>query len=126
MKTYCLTIGISLLVVSAILLLHRIQFIYRAKTVRAVVEEKVFRNASTETRSSRTKVLKLTFVHPDSGPTSYVCDTSILTLFFDKNDKLKLSILGNKVLIKHWFYVILAPAALLTFGILCINVSYQL
>jgi len=126
MKIYCLTIGISLLVVSAILLLHRIQFIYRAKTVSAVVVEKVFRNASTETRSSRANVLKLTFDHPDSGPTSYVCDTSILTLFFDKNDKLKLSILGNKVLIKHWFYVILAPAALLTFGILCINVSYQL
>ena len=126
MKIYCLTIGISLLVGSAILLLHRIQFICRAKTVSAVVVDKVFRNASTETRSSRAKVLKLSFEHPASGPTSYVCDTSILTLLFDVNDELQLSIVGNKVLIKHWFYVILAPAALLTLGILCINVSYQL
>lgn len=126
MKIYCLTIGISLLVGAALLLLHRIQFIYRARTVSAVVVDKIFRNASTETRSSRAKVLKLNFDHPSSGAMSYVCDTTILTLFFDINDKLKLSILGNKVLIKHWFYVILAPMALLFFGILCIYVSYQI
>jgi hypothetical protein len=126
MKIYCLTIGISLLVGSVILLLHRILFIYRAKTVSAVVVEKIFRNASTETRSSKAMVLKLNFDLPTSGATSYVCDTSILTPFFDINDKLKLSILGNRVLIKHWFYVILAPTALLTLGILCIIVWYQL
>ncbi|WP_269521120.1 hypothetical protein [Alteromonas sp. BMJM2] len=126
MKIYCLTIGISLLVGSAILLLHRIQFIYRAKTVSAVVAEKIFRNASTETRLSKAMVLKLNFYHPTSGATSYVCDTSVLTPFFDINDQLKLSILGNKVLLKHWFYVILAPTALLTLGILCIIVWYQL
>jgi hypothetical protein len=126
MKIYCLTIGISLLVGSAILLLYRIQFMCHARTVSAVVVDKIFRNASTETRSSRAKVLKLSFDHPSTGPKSYVCDTSILTMLFDINDKLKLSILGNKVLIKHWGYVILAPAALLVFGILCIYVSYQI
>ena len=126
MKIYCLTIGISLLVGAALLLLYRIQFIYRARTVSAVVVDKIFRNASTETCSTRAKALKLNFDHPSSGAMSYVCDTTILTLFFDINDKLKLSILGNKVLIKHWFYVILAPMALLIFGILCIYVSYQI
>ena len=126
MKIYCLTIGIFLLVGSATLLLHRIQFICRARTVSAVVVDKIFRNASSETRSSRAKVLKLSYDHPSFGPTNYVCDTSILTPLFDINDKLKLSILGNKVLINHWLYVILAPASLLVFGILCICMWFKL
>jgi len=126
MKIYCLTIGIFLLVGSATLLLYRIQFICRARTASAVVVDKIFRNASSETRSSRAKVLKLSYDHPSFGPTNYVCDTSILTPLFDINDKLKLSILGNKVLINHWRYVILAPASLLVFGILCIYVWYKI
>lgn len=126
MRIYCLIIGIFLLIGSGFLLLYRIHFICRAKTVRAVVIDKVFRNQSTENRSSRAKVLKLRFEHPDSGPTNYVCDTNVLTPFFKINDLVKLCILGNKVIVKHWFYVILAPVALVTLGIVCINVSYQL
>ena len=115
-----------MLIGSGFLLLHRIHFIYRAKTVIAVVVEKVFRNRSTETRSSRAKVLKLSFEHPAFGQTDYFCDTSIITPLFKINDLVKLSVLGNKVIVKHWLYLILAPLALITLGIICIGVFYQL
>lgn len=126
MKIYCLVIGAVFLLGSVLLMLHRLYFIFRAIKVPAVVAAKVYRNASTETRSSRAKVLKLTFEHPASGQEEHICDTSLLTPIFKINDKLYLSVRNNKVLINHWFYLILAPAALLIFGVVCIYTSSQM
>lgn len=125
MKLYCLIVGIFFLVGSVILLLHRIYFIFRAKTVRAVVVDKVFRNKSTETRSSKAKVLKLEFQYPGTSSNEYICDSSVLTPFFKINDSIKLSVLGNKVLLKHELYVILAPVGLAIFGLVSIYVFYK-
>ena len=126
MKIYCLVIGTLFVAGAVFLLCYRIYFVLRANTVTAVVIDKVFRNMGSETRSSRAKFLKFSFEHPNSGPTEYVCDTNVLTPLYQVNDSVKLSIWGQKVIVKHWLYVILAPTALLAMGAVCIYVSFEL
>lgn len=99
--------------------------IIRATTVDGVVVDKVFRNKSTETRSTRAKCLKIRYEHPESGPAEIVCDTSLLTPLFNINDSLKLCVTSNRVLIKHWLYVILAPLALAGLGVASLYVYMQ-
>ncbi len=67
MQIYCQIIGILLIFSGIFLLANRLLFIAKAQTVTAKVVAKVFRNATTETRTSRVKVLKLQFYNPDSG-----------------------------------------------------------
>lgn len=124
MKLYCLIIGTIFLFGSVILLLYRLYFIRCAETVNGIVVDKIYRNRSTETRTSKTKVLKISYQNPTSGSAEYASDTSVITPFFKINDSLKLSVMGNKVLIKHWLYLILAPVALLIIGIACVYLSY--
>ncbi|MEP1446229.1 MAG: hypothetical protein ABJK37_08990 [Paraglaciecola sp.] len=102
------------------------RFIRASKTVKAVVFAKVYRNKSTETRSSRTKVLKLRFQNPYSGSNEYVCDINILTPFYKVNDNIDLAVSENKILIKSGFYVMLAPVSLALMGGICVYVFYQL
>lgn len=74
--------------------MYRIHSLLLFKIVNAIVIDKEFRNKSTESRSSRAKVLKLRFEHPHSGPTEYACDTSILTPFYQVNDVLKVYVVS--------------------------------
>lgn len=126
MKFYCLVVGIFFLIGALTLLVSRVKFIRASKTVKAVVIAKVYRNKSTETRSSKTKVLKLHFDNPFAGTNEYVCDTNILTPFYKVNDNINLAVSENRILIKNGFYVLLAPVALALMGGICVYVFYQL
>lgn len=126
MKYYCLVVGMLFLVGAFLLLVSRVRFINGSKIVKAIVMDKVYRNKSTETRPSRAKVLKLHFDNPYSDSNEYVCDTSIFTPFYKINDNIDLVVSENRVLIKNWVYVLLAPISLAMMGFVCIYVFLQL
>lgn len=126
MKFYCLIIGVSLVAAATLILWSRVRFISHAHKVKAKVITKVYRNKSTETRTSRAKVLKLGFDNPFSGPAEYICDTNLLTPFYKINDNLELAVSENKVLLRNWPYIILAPFVLAALGCTSIYVFFQL
>lgn len=113
---YALIMGTGLIAGALWLLSARIRFIRRAQIVTARVIAKVYRNSSTETRSSRARVLKLRFEHPVSGQSEYVCDTSVLTPFYKINDVVKVAVNAERVLIAEAGYVVLAPLVLSALG----------
>lgn len=122
MQFYCLIVGAALIFGSVALLVFRIRFVFSTVYVPAVVVEKVFRNTSVENSSSRGKFLKFRYKAGGESFKEYVCDTNILTPFYTVGDEIILAVKDDKVLIKTWFYIALAPTVLMLFGLAALYV----